>query len=436
MNRTLAGAALVLGLVAGCRRQDDGATVVEFWAMGREGEVVQGMVPAFEQRTPGVRVRVQQIPWSAAHEKLLTAYVGAAMPDVVQVGNTWIPELQALDALEPLDPWVARSSRVRADAYPPGVLEPNVVAGGIYGLPWYVDTRVLFYRTDLLSAAGHAEAPSTWEEWIDAMTRIKARAGTDGYAILLPMTEWQVPAILALQRGATLLRDGDRFGDFESAPFHDAFAFYVDLFARGLAPHAGDAQVANLYQEFARGTFAFYVSGPWNLGEFGRRLPPELADRWATAPMPGPDGGPGDSLAGGASLAVVRTSTRKDAAWRWVEYLSEPEQQIAFHRLTGDLPARTAGWDDPELRADRRARAFWVQLQHLRSTPKIPEWERIADKIAEHAEAAIRGGTSVAAALAALDADVDAILEKRRWMLARAAASARGGSAAVGEGAP
>ena len=59
------------------------------------------LLPDFERDNPGIRVRVQQVPWSAAHEKLLTAYVGDAVPDVLQAGNTWLPELVALEALEP-----------------------------------------------------------------------------------------------------------------------------------------------------------------------------------------------------------------------------------------------------------------------------------------------------------------------------------------------
>jgi multiple sugar transport system substrate-binding protein len=51
--------------------------------MGQEGEQVRALLPEFERRHPGIRVRVQQIPWSAAHEKLLTAYAGDAMPDAV-----------------------------------------------------------------------------------------------------------------------------------------------------------------------------------------------------------------------------------------------------------------------------------------------------------------------------------------------------------------
>ena len=56
----------------------------------------------------------------------------------------------------------------------------------------------------------------------------------------------------------------------------------------------------------------------------------------------------------------------------------------------------------------------------MRSTPKIPEWERIAQKVSQYVEAAVRADIAVDAAVAALDHDVDAILEKRRWLLDRA----------------
>ena len=88
----LTGLLLLLILLGACGRNEE-KTVLEFWAMGREGEVVQSLMPEFERRHPEIQVKVRQIPWSAAHEKLLTAYAGDAMPDVFQLGNTWIPEI-------------------------------------------------------------------------------------------------------------------------------------------------------------------------------------------------------------------------------------------------------------------------------------------------------------------------------------------------------
>lgn len=412
------GLLLILVLLGACGRNAE-TTVLEFWAMGQEGEAVQSLMPEFERRHPDIRVKVQQIPWSAAHEKLLTAYAGDAMPDVFQLGNTWIPEFVVLKAVDSLD---GRLTSPQRGDYFEGILETNEIDGQLYGLPWYVDTRLLFYRTDILAKAGFSAPPGTWNEWLAAMAAVKALPGGEHYALLLPMNEWQVPVILGLQRGAELLRDESRFGNFRSDAFRRAFRFYLDIFRRGYAPALSEAQVANLYQEFAGGYFAMYVTGPWNIGEFERRLPKALQDRWATAPMPAPDGNyPGLSLAGGASLAVARSSGHKDQAWKLIEFLSEPERQLAFYRLTGDLPPRRSAWKCPDLATSARARSFKTQLERVASTPKIPEWERIAGKIVHYAEKAVRGELTEEQALTALDEDVDRILEKRRWLLRKRA---------------
>ena len=137
--------AAVLVALAACGDATDPITL-RVWVMGREGEVVAALVPAFERDHPGVRVQIQQLPWSSAHEKLLTAFVGDATPDVSAIGNTWLPELAALGALTPLDADIAASPIVRPADYFAGIWETNEVDGAVYGVPWYVDTRLLFYR--------------------------------------------------------------------------------------------------------------------------------------------------------------------------------------------------------------------------------------------------------------------------------------------------
>jgi multiple sugar transport system substrate-binding protein len=179
-------------------------------------------------------------------------------------------------------------------------------------------------------------------------------------------------------------------------------------------------EIANLYQEFARGYFSMYITGPWNLGEFASRLPDSLQDEWATAPLPGPTGPQsGFSLAGGSSLVLSRRSARKAEAWKLVEFLLRPEQQLRFYRLSGDLPARLEAWRDSALSSDPRVRAFGEQLRRVRPTPKVPEWELIASRIQEYAERIVRGATRPDSAAAALDREADRILEKRRWLIER-----------------
>lgn len=386
--------------------------------MGREAEVVSALLPDFAERNPDIHVRVQQLPWTAAHQKLLTAFAGDATPDVCQLGNTWIPEFAALGALEPLEPFLAGSRTVAREDYFPGIWDTNVVHGAVLGVHWYVDTRLLFYRKDLLAQAGFARPPRDWAEWSSMLAAIKKRVGANRYAVLLPLNEFEPLLVLALQQDEPMLRDDGRYGNFRSASFRRTLDFYVGMFRRGWAPEVTNTQISNVWNELGRGYYSFYISGPWNIGEFKRRLPPELQPTWGTAAMPGPTG-PGASNAGGSSLVIFRRSRRKDAAWRLIEHLSRPEVQLRFHDLTGNLPPRRTAWDDPRLAADPYARAFREQLERVRSVPKVPQWERIMEEMRLMAERVVRGRLTVDQGVVELDRSVDRILEKRRWLLDR-----------------
>ena len=398
-------------------------TTVRLWAMGREGEVVTQLIPAFEREHPGIHVEVQQIPWTAAHEKLLTAFVGDATPDIAMLGNTWVPEFVALNALAPLDGMVARSRVIRRDDFFPGIWKTNVVGGKTYGIPWYVDTRVIFYRSDILARAGYKTMPVTWDEWIVAMKKIKSQMGPKQYPMLMPTNEWPQPVGFALETGSAILRKGGRYGAFEEPRFRKAFDFYISFYRLGLAPPVSSSQIANLFQEFERGNIAMYISGPWYIGEFKNRLDSAVQDKWMTAPMPGVNG-PGVSMAGGSSLSLFRASEHKREAWLLMEFLSRPENQIKFYTLTGDLPPRRSAWEDSALANNRYTRAFRDQLDRVVPLPQVPEWEEIATSIYEHGEQAIRGAETIDRALASLDRDVNAMLEKRRYLLSQKAVAA------------
>lgn len=420
-SRALIAAALASGALAlgSCSNASEGdAVTLRLWAMGREGEVVSQLIPAFEKEHPGINVEVQQIPWTAAHEKLLTAYVGEATPDIAMLGNTWVPEFVALNALEPLDAMVRDSKHVRRADFFAGIWRTNVVDGKTYGIPWYVDTRLIYYRSDILARAGYKEMPTTWAGWKAAMKAIKAQMSAGQYPMLMPTNEWPQPVGFALETGSPILKDGGRYGAFQEAEFRRAFEFYLSFFREGLAAPMSSSQISNLFQEFERGNIAMYISGPWYIGEFRNRLGASVQDKWMTAPMPGIDG-PGASMAAGASLSLFTGSPHKREAWLLIEYLSRPEVQIEFYGLTGDLPPRKAAWRDTVLAKNPYARAFRDQLERVVPLPQVPEWEEIATAIFEHGDRAIRGAATVDETLASLDRDVDEMLEKRRYLLAQ-----------------
>ena len=162
------------------------------------------------------------------------------------------------------------------------------------------------------------------------------------------------------------------------------------MFEQGWAPKMSETQISNVWDEFFNGFYAFYLSGPWNIREFRKRQPPELEGQWGTMPLPGPDGS-GAGIAGGTSLVLFRDSPRQAQAWKLIEFLSRPDIQQRFHAMIGDLPPRRSTWEHPALAQDEFARAFRDQLERVKPTPKVLEWERIVQEMRIATERARKG---------------------------------------------
>ena len=411
-RRALVGslAAAPLALSACARRS---GSRLEMWAMGAEAEHLGELLAALPRH--GLPpVRVQPLPWSAAHEKLLTGFAGNSLPDLGQVGNSWVAELTAIGALEPVPAALVGMTAGQFE----GVVETNRIDGRLMALPWYVDTRLQFYRRDLFERAGFAAPPPQWDAWKAALHAVKKQSGGDSFAILLPINEFEHLTQMALSSGAGMLSPDGTRGAFRSPEFRRALAFYKSLFDERLAPIAGAAQISNVWNEFARGYFAVYPSGPWTIGDMKSRLPPASQHSWATAPFPGPDG-PGRSTPGGSSLVVYRGARDPVAAWRLVAALAAPAAQAKLQALTGDLPPTRAVWGSTGLLADPITEAFARQLDRTSPLPKVPEWERIATEMQTVAELAVRGKVTLDEAVTDMDQRADRLLEKRRWMLSR-----------------
>ena len=124
------------------------------WAMGNECDLLPDLVKDFEAANPGVKVNVTAIPWDSAHDKFTTAITAGTTPDAAMVGSTWMGEFAGMDALDPVPPSIDTSG------FFPGAMKTNEVDGTSYGVPWYVETRLIFYSTDLANKAGFETPPT------------------------------------------------------------------------------------------------------------------------------------------------------------------------------------------------------------------------------------------------------------------------------------
>jgi multiple sugar transport system substrate-binding protein len=167
-RRRLGAMLLALGMVAtlaACGRDEDSQAPevdtgsasgeIEVWAMGAEGEALGAFAQSFMDEYPDVTVNVTPVPWDAAHDRIVNAMAGGEVPDVSMVGTTWMGEFATLGGLDPTP------SNIDGSQFFEGAWGTTVVDGTSYAVPWYVETRLLYYRTDL---AEGAEAPATWDD--------------------------------------------------------------------------------------------------------------------------------------------------------------------------------------------------------------------------------------------------------------------------------
>lgn len=403
--------ALSLFMAAGlgaCFKREDGLRI---WAMGTEGEKVAPFIDAFNRKTNGPKFRSQALPWSAAHEKLLTAFAADNLPDVIALGNTWVSEFAALDALEPLNSYGFDTSNMFEAA-----IDNATIAGKLLGLPWYVETRLLFYRKDNLARAGFQNPPQTWAEWESQLASLNNIGNNHKFGAFMPVNEFEPLVAFCLQSNDAILSHNATKGGFQSQGIKATFEFVKGLYDKGFAAILSGAEAPDLYASFGRGEFTFVITGPWNIAEMRKRLPKDVQDKWATAPLPGPNG-IGASILGGVSLGINKASTNKQAAFELIKELTSASVQSEFSRATADLPAVKSAWAAAGLETDAKAQAFYRQLSLAKAPPKAPEWERIANEMAIAMERVVRGIQGLDAALAGLDVFANDILAKRRYML-------------------
>ena len=384
-----------------------GGDRVTWWALGMTGENAPVLLPPFTAAT-GIAVDLQAVPWTGAHEKLLTGFAGASLPDVMMINTAWLPELALLGAVAPPPPALLADMLAGARA-------AVTIGGHALAVPWTANGWVQFFRRDLIAEVGYAAPPLDWTAWT-RMAQAIVRRHPDRFATL-HLLDWPEPLFaFASQTGEPLLRDNLTRGNFRTAGFRAALAFYKQIFDLRLSPMVTGAEAGDTYIGLRRGWFAILPSDSVFLGDVRRPEHAITAGSWSAAATPGPFGA-GPQMARGACLVVNRAARDPAAAWRLVAYLAGADLQRRMYGITADLPTRSRAW--ALLPADPVTALFAGQIAASVAPPAVPEWERIMGEVQIVAEQLVRGTFTVDAAAAEMDTRVDRILAKRRSLLDR-----------------
>jgi multiple sugar transport system substrate-binding protein len=399
--RAVVGVAAVAALtLAGCGRESGGGQEqaesvaagkatgeITVWAMGAEGEKLGAFAREFTAANPDAKVNVTAVPWDAAHQKIASAIAAKQTPDMSMIGTTWQGEFAKTGALDPTP-----VDLIAKDAYFPGAWDTTVVGGTAYSVPWYVETRVIFYRKDLAAKAGITKPPASWDE-LKALAKAMQAGGAKWGINLQPgkTGSWQTVMPFAWSNGAQVA-DGTEY-TFDSPEMVEALRYYQSYFTEKLAPP--ELAEGALIPAFVRGDIAAFISGPWQVSLLNEQGGAGFQDKFAVAPMPMQKSA--TSFIGGSNLAVFKDAKNRDGAWKFIQWLSRPEVQVKWYQATTDLPAVQSAWQDATLSGDANLKVFGEQLKDAKAPPTFPTWEQVAAAFDIEVEKLAKSGADPAA---------------------------------------
>nr|WP_171904235.1 extracellular solute-binding protein [Streptomyces abyssalis] len=341
-------------LLAGCApstsgggpQKDEKSGTLRVWLFREVGNepkerVVDRVMRKFEKRHEGVRVDVQYIPVDSRAEKIKGAFNDpSSAPDVIEYGNTdtagYVENGGLADVTEEFADWP------QARQVDPTAKKSVTVGGKVYGAPFFVGVRALYYRTDVFGDLG-IEPPRTLGQVASAARKIRAeRPGMYGLAVGGAYTYGAMPFIWA--HGGELARkkqDGTFTSAVDSPRAKRGISAYTDLFGDGNCPAVKCAEMGGNenVEAFAAGKAGMVLAGDFNRQamEDGK-----VKGDYDVVPLPGTERGSiAPAFAGGNNIGVLKSSSHRTLAVALMRELAGKETQRELFDAMGFLPTFT-----------------------------------------------------------------------------------------------
>lgn len=362
----------------------------QFWTDPNIKPTIEAIVAEFEAAHPDIEVNLTDLTWANGHEKIAIAYASGTQPDVIELGSDWIAQFADAGQLADITDHVA-GQKLNFQGWSMATYNSQV-----FGQPWILGTRVLFFNKRLLRRAGYAEdfVPVSWIDFRDAVQAVN-KLGPDIYGWGSNTAEKhrlykKVMPFLWSAKGRILTDDG-RYCVISSQQNVEALKYYKQL-------HECCGYVANqrgIEDAFLDGKIGMIISGDWLL----KRIETENRKiEFGTSVIPGPDPTfgtgrnitasgktdiyPGVSFMGGEFLAVSAASKHREAALALIDFVTSPENQIRFCKANRSAnPSSRRAQEDEYFQSNPHLQTFVKQLNLAHHPPLDPNWVYIEAEI-------------------------------------------------------
>lgn len=361
---------------------------------------VRAMTDAFTAANPDIKVSLEFVPYEGLHDKTLLALGSGSGYDVVLFDVIWPAEFAENKVL--LDV-TDRISQEMKDGVLPGAWTTVEYNGKRYGMPWILDTKYLFYNTDILAQAGIAAPPTTWAELSEQARVIKDKGLLD-HPIVWSWAQAEAAicdyTTLVSAYGGAFIVDGKPV--FQSGGGLEALQYMVDSYNSGLTnPNSKEYLEEDVRRVFQNGEAAFALNWTYMYNLANDPKESKVVGKIGVMPAPGVEGKSAVSAVNGSmGLGITTTSQHPDEAWSYITFMTSQATQNAYARLS--LPIWASSYDDPAVTAGQEdmIAAAKVGLAAMYPRPTTPGYQEMSATLQQAIHEALLGQASPADALA------------------------------------
>jgi len=340
------------------------AETVRFWYHFDNPEnPMSALVERFQASHPGIKIEAENVPWNSYYDNLYTSIVCGNAPHAAMVKLFAHPRLVEMGALEPI--------KARIDAWPGKAdLLDNLLSlnqgpeGEQYYLPVQYVVLYLYYRTDMFAAAA-LQPPNTCDEFLAAAKALTRAPEVYGFGFRGGKGGWDQWGTFVFSQGTRLAKGG-----LTTPEAIKANQWVIDLYRahKVVPPSAPNDGFQEIIGAFKSGKTAMTIH---HIGS-SADLVKALGDKVSAVPVPRCGASAWTSY-GDESLAIFSASKAKDAAWKWISFLAEGENNVQFNQATGQLTVTKSGAKDWKLHERRFVDATVASLPFAQVLPQTPE---------------------------------------------------------------
>ena len=402
----------VLGLAACTALAESSETpvTINFWhhysAQSAENETLMNdLIPKFESENPGIKVNAVSHEWAELHDKILVSASSQSLPDVARLDIAWLPEFQQMGVLVALDQEMPDFAEV-AGALLDSALSTANIGGSYYALPLNTNSKILFYNTAMLEAAG-VEVPTTMDEWVEAVRKL---SGTNANGQQIwgwnepALSGWNIcPFIWSFGGSLTNEEQTVATGYINSPETVKAVETFAMLVQEGALTgfNSGDIPMTD---GFGTGRYAMMLEGPWKTAELAGAYP-DVA--YGTAYMPAGEGG-SISVLGGEDIAMFNTANR-EAAWKFMQFMTGEYAETAMAKC-GQIPVNKVALESDVVKNADYA-PFIQAIETAKARPTVAAWSEMDNELTNAMTAVVNGEKTAQEAMDELAVVFDELLK-------------------------